>query len=601
MTEDQKLELFFTLFSGRKTAYGAMAGQSPVCVREPLTDEVILRHFEGSERIGVYPLREDNTVLFACVDIDRTDHEIVSKVASELIAQGFYPYVESSKSKGFHIWLFFDQPIEAKVVRKILLWILKNTGIEGAEIFPKQDSLVSNNGLGNFIFLPLHGGSIKHNKTVFLDSEFLPYEDQWKVLKSIHLTKSNKVLSLESIITDISSPVVNEEKEYSKSNAPKDLEEPVEGLDLEKYLKFYNIPFKVKREGERTFYLLRKCLFSDHHTTKNSPGDSSLVQGHDGKITYHCFHNHCQGKTFSDARRVISGSDSLASFIKQDRKPKLKNFVQELHEWVDAAYGTFSLNQIYADLDLKTPNEKNVVRVTLHRMAQKGILERGLSYGAFRKIDRDEDVIELREGDTPRTLALKWPGEIESYVRLTPKTIVVVAGSVNSGKTAFLLNTAYLNRDLLPTRYFSSEFGRDELLERLQPFGYPLSEWHKITFTMRSRNFEDVVDPNGLNLVDYLEPDDEGRFFRMGIEIKRIFDKLHFGAAVIAIQKKPGADYAYGGQITAEKARLYLSLEKNTLKIIKAKLWATRQNPVGMIRTFKLIRGSKFEWGPWEL
>lgn len=42
--------------------------------------------------------------------------------------------------------------------------------------------------------------------------------------------------------------------------------------------------------------------------------DSSIIQGPDGKLGYHCFHNHCSQKTWQDARRTISGNESLAQF-----------------------------------------------------------------------------------------------------------------------------------------------------------------------------------------------------------------------------------------------------------------------------------------------
>ena len=88
-------------------------------------------------------------------------------------------------------------------------------------------------------------------------------------------------------------------------------------LDVERYLKHYGIKYRVKRDGNRTIYALDRCLFAESHTTKNIPGDSSIIQGADGKLGYQCFHNHCQSKTWKDARLSISGEDSLSQFIKK--------------------------------------------------------------------------------------------------------------------------------------------------------------------------------------------------------------------------------------------------------------------------------------------
>ena len=35
-----------------------------------LTDEVLIRHFQGIETIGIYPLLEDNTSFFIAADFD---------------------------------------------------------------------------------------------------------------------------------------------------------------------------------------------------------------------------------------------------------------------------------------------------------------------------------------------------------------------------------------------------------------------------------------------------------------------------------------------------------------------------------------------------
>lgn len=97
-------------------------------------------------------------------------------------------------------------------------------------------------------------------------------------------------------------------------------------LDVEAYLNYYGLRYRVKQDAQRTIYLLEHCLFADDHTTKDIPGDSSIIQGADGKLTYQCFHNHCAFKTWADARRMISGGDSLVRFY-----PGLdigKNFIE---------------------------------------------------------------------------------------------------------------------------------------------------------------------------------------------------------------------------------------------------------------------------------
>jgi putative DNA primase/helicase len=86
-------------------------------------------------------------------------------------------------------------------------------------------------------------------------------------------------------------------------------------LDVGKYLNHWGIKYRVKQDTGRTFYLLERCFFAGQHTTKDIPGDSSVVQGSDGRLGYHCFHNHCVSKTWADARKVISGDESIIQFF----------------------------------------------------------------------------------------------------------------------------------------------------------------------------------------------------------------------------------------------------------------------------------------------
>jgi len=275
-----------------------------------------------------------------------------------------------------------------------------------------------------------------------------------------------------------------------------------------------------------------------------------------------------------------------------------RNLAEELRIWIENAYGNFTNTQIYNDLGISSPAEKTLIRVTLHRLSEKGDIEKGLTSGTFRKIDRSVNIISI-DDDIPPALNIEWPGEIEKLVEIMPKSVVVVAGALQAGKTAYLLNVALLNKDTFPTFYFTSEFGSGELRKRLAGFGYSMEIWRKITFAEHSGNFQDVIKPDGLNLVDYLEVDDEGAYYKIPIQIRRIYEKLNTGVAVVGLQKPFGRDFAFGGQQTGDKPRLYISLEKNTLKIVKGKLWKTGTNPNEMTRGFKLICGAKFQWEEW--
>ena len=130
------------------------------------------------------------------------------------------------------------------------------------------------------------------------------------------------------------------------------------------------------------------------------------------------------------------------------------------------------------------------------------------------------------------------------------------------------------------------------------PDGWKFNPW------FRTENFGDAVRqfPNDLSIVDYIEICSDA--YVIGDIIKEIFNKLDKGVAVIAIQKKYGADMGRGAEFSLEKPSLYLSVEKNTIKIIKAKEWRGIENPNGKMRKFKLLHGSEFlpegEWASAE-
>jgi hypothetical protein len=194
---------------------------------------------------------------------------------------------------------------------------------------------------------------------------------------------------------------------------------------------------------------------------------------------------------------------------------------------------------------------------------------------------------------------------LHKLVEIHQKNIIVVAGEMNAGKTAWLLNTAKDNMDRHEIWFFSSEMGSRELRKRLMLFSdvsFPHG-WNIKTYE-RSANFADVIEPDALNMVDFLEVHDD--FWRVGGMLKAIHDKLREGIAIVAVQKDPNKFYGRGASMGLEKPRLYLTISEdppgpNTVKIVKAKNFRDGvENPNGKQLDFKLVKGSNFipvtEW-----
>ena len=123
-------------------------------VREPLTEELVKNHLEGKHGVGAIPITKENECYFGAIDIDQYDLDHKGLIAK--ILKFKLPLVVCrSKSGGAHLFCFLKQPTQAKIFREYLTEIAGALGYAKAEIFPKQDSILSERGdVGNFINLP---------------------------------------------------------------------------------------------------------------------------------------------------------------------------------------------------------------------------------------------------------------------------------------------------------------------------------------------------------------------------------------------------------------------------------------------------------------
>lgn len=270
------------------------------------------------------------------------------------------------------------------------------------------------------------------------------------------------------------------------------------------------------------------------------------------------------------------------------------NLTQDVREWVLSTSGIFVSTDAKSSLHLTTRDEEKNLSVIFGRLIEEGLIERaGTRNGCFRRIEDKEIEIDFKnaKGDF---LAISWPFEIEKYFNTSPKNIIIVAGEPDAGKTAFLLNFAALNNSRsMRCFYFSSEMGEFEMRERLKGFTKPTIDGWRMKVFDRSSNFADVIRPDEINIIDFLEIHED--FYKVGLYIKQIFDKLNKGIAVIALQKNPGKEQGLGGMRSIEKARLAINMERGGRLIIdKAKNWATMNNPRGLAIEYNLIGGCQF-------
>ena len=276
---------------------------------------------------------------------------------------------------------------------------------------------------------------------------------------------------------------------------------------------------------------------------------------------------------------------------------KDRNITQEVREWILASPGIFSSSDIHKELDFASSSLKHAVTNCLGRLCQEGLIARqGNRRGMYRRVEQEAEHIDWRKAPTAE-YPLRLPFDLERMVKIFPKNIILIAGDPNSGKTALMLNIVKDNMKDLPVWYFSSEMGGVEMRERIAMFDDPPPDAWTFKAVERSHGFADVIRPDALNIIDYLEVHKD--FWEVGGWIREIHDRLKKGVAVIALQKKRNVELGRGAEMSLEKPRLYLSVSAkppvgNTLSIVKAKNFRDKTaNPNGKKLDFKIVNGCR--------
>ncbi len=239
LSPDAKVKLFRRLFQGRNDVYPirwqspntGKSGYSPVCANEwrngvcdkprikcgdcnnslyvPVTDNVIFRHLKGEITAGVYPLLPGDLCYFLAIDFDDADwREDAKAVLQTCVANDLPAALEISRSgEGAHLWLFFANATPARDVRRLGAALISATCARTRQLkltsydrlFPNQDTMPKG-GFGNLIALPLQKHPRDLGRSVFVDADLQPLQDQWDFLESI---KPLPQAILETVLTKL--------------------------------------------------------------------------------------------------------------------------------------------------------------------------------------------------------------------------------------------------------------------------------------------------------------------------------------------------------------------------------------------------------------
>ena len=279
-------------------------------------------------------------------------------------------------------------------------------------------------------------------------------------------------------------------------------------------------------------------------------------------------------------------------------------------EYIESSTGSYWLKDVYAHLGLTDESSKATIRQQSHRFLIKGIITRvGKEDGHYRRVDKEAKPIDIINAVPGLIIDVKYPFGLHNVIKTQQKELVVIAGATGAGKSAYLLNFCLDNLEKHEVNLFTNtEMTASAIKERLLDHpnigGFNMSNMHAFE---RESDFADIIRPDGINVIDYLEVSSE-RPSKVGDDLAAILNSLNTGMALVAIQKRTNqqdakgkiweVDLGVGGEWSKRKAGIYLTLDHypdNMLTIRKCRGRVLRDvNPIGMAWKFKLVNGISF-------
>ncbi|OPY71001.1 MAG: hypothetical protein A4E57_00002 [Syntrophorhabdaceae bacterium PtaU1.Bin034] len=274
-----------------------------------------------------------------------------------------------------------------------------------------------------------------------------------------------------------------------------------------------------------------------------------------------------------------------------------RNITQEVRDWVLTTSGYFATTDCYKDLSLTTKDHKKAATMALLRLEKEGIIEKyGQKRGMYRLVERDIDQMDFKNADPDDYLKFRFPLGVERKTRIFPKSIVVIAGVTGTGKTSYILDFIQQNMNDNRIIYFNSEMSAQAMHFKLQQFNsFPVFEW---TFEMRQwRGNPASIEPDAVNIIDYMHAGKNA--YDIQEPMGKIIDRLNHGIAVVAIQKKPGAEYGTGGIYSSVDACLTINLEWKHIEVKKNRFRETDEFPGLDHRDFDIRQGNVVALSGW--
>lgn len=309
-------------------------------------------------------------------------------------------------------------------------------------------------------------------------------------------------------------------------------------------------------------------------------------------------------RSFNANLTLFNATSDLAQ---SDKKRFNGNLLGEIRQYVSDNEGSFTVKDLDTWLGIHHQADKNIRRQACFLLLRERKIRKDKRVtGKYHILRDDINFIDLNNTETSH-FPISLPLGLDGMVNIPTKSIIVIAGTSNAGKTALAMEFLKNNiQQQYPLFYLMSEMGPSEYKNRVEKTHPDIKTWNqRVAAADICTGFDGVImhhNQDGFTVVDFLE-DVGGEYYKIASDIRGIYDALSEGVALICLQKKTASDYGRGGEATTEKARLYLTIDVlhhqprctiSAIKIIKAKDY-NGDNPNGKEIHVKITAGAKIE------
>jgi len=301
----------------------------------------------------------------------------------------------------------------------------------------------------------------------------------------------------------------------------------------------------------------------------------------------------------SDILDKSDNSDNLDRTDNLDSARPGREVRKSVDRWLTLHQGEeFDLDTICRQLNISAVERRHDVVKKLAYEVTTGKLEK--SKKMYRYLSTIVQYIDWVHASTTTTIRLNWPrGRLDGTgfgfvgrVVVSPGDIIVLAGVSNAGKTSFCLNLLFENLEVIPCVLMGNEYQANKFRRRVEHMTWanPIDEatgLPKFELIKRYDNWKDVIRPDALNIIDWINLADN--FWSIGAIIEGIQSKLHDGVAVISLQKSEVKTLGRGGDFSRDLSSIYLAIDPGRLTVVKCKEWQ-EVYPQGKTYSFELTQ-----------